>query len=132
MSSFLGSAAAGASLVVLADNVSVSLVTTAAQVIATPGQRCLPLYFVLRSTATALSATTSFKVGVTTALTSIVATTLATSLPSTGQQITACFTSGATTNVAQVPAAGNVYFSLVQIETGSATTGNVDLIGYVY
>lgn len=127
MASFLGASTAGTGLVTFSTQISVA--TTAAQIIATPPQRFQPLYAVLRAPNVALSATTSFKVGVTTALFQIVATTVATSLPTTASQVIATFTSGATTN-APVAATANVYFSAVQVDP-TAVTAYIDLVGYI-
>lgn len=130
MASFLGASAPGGTMVVLARNVSVSLATTAAQTLFTAGQACVPLFVMARSGATAWSATGSYMVGVTGALFSLVATTVATSLPTTAQKLNACFTSGATT-FPVIAAGDSVYFSMVQVEP-TATVGRVDVIGYVY
>ena len=130
MSSFLGAAASGGGMVVLARNVTVSVATTAAQAIYTSAQTCVPMFFNIRSPNVALSATTSYKVGITGSLASYVATVVATSLPTTACQLSACLpASGATTGVPLAPA-GVVYFSAVQVDP-TATTAVVDLLGYL-
>jgi hypothetical protein len=140
MASFLGAGTGssmpdgGGALCVLARNVSISVATTAAQAIFTAGQRCMPLYFVLRAGATALSSTTSFKVGVTGALTSLVNTTVATSLPTGASNAMMCPVVGAAaaaTTAVSVAAGASVYFSAVQVDP-TATTSACDLIGYVF
>lgn len=135
MSSFLGAAASGGALVVLARNVPVSLATTAAQAICTPSQSFVPLYFTLRSGATAWSTTGSFAVGYTGALAAFVATVVATSLPTTVNfvsQVLGTEDASGSTAAPVIRAAGTVvYFSMVQIEP-TATTSYVDLLGYIY
>lgn len=131
MASFLGADAAGVRMAVLANNVSVNVATTAAQALCTPAQRCVPLFAVLRCGATAFGATTSFKIGITGSLAALVATTVATSLPTTAQQVVATFTSGATTAPVPVAAGATIYFSTVQVDGGTATTAQCDLIGYL-
>jgi hypothetical protein len=130
MASFLGAGASGAGLLVLARNVPVSLATTAAQAVFTAAQDCVPLFCVLRAGATAWSATGSFKVGTTGALTSLVATTVATSLPTTVNQINNCFPASGATSVPAIASGTVVYFSMVQVEP-TATQSFVDLVGYV-
>ena len=133
MSSFLGASDGTGAMVVLARNVQVSVSTTAAQAICTPAQRCVPLYAVLRAGATALSATTSFKVGATGALASIVATVVATSLATGAAN---CFmapavgVTAASASATTVAAGATIYFSAVQVDP-TATTSFVDLIGYL-
>ena len=133
MASFLGAADTTGAMVVLARNVQVSVSTTAAQSIYTATQRCVPLYAVLRAGATALSATTSFKVGVTGALAALVATTVATSLPTGASNcLMVPVVGGAAVSTAAVTVAptASVYFSAVQVDP-TATTCFVDLIGYL-
>lgn len=133
MASFLGAADTTGAMVVLARNVQVSVSTTAAQAIYTATQRCVPLYAVLRAGATALSSTTSFKVGVTGALAAIVATTVATSLPTGASNcmiVPAVGAAAGSTASVSVASAAVVYFSAVQVDP-TATTSFVDLIGYL-
>lgn len=132
MSSFLGSSDPTGGFVVLARNVTINPGTTTPQAIYTAGsQRAVPLYFVLRAGATALSSTTSYKVGVTGALTALVNTTVATSLPTGASncQVVSCLTSGATTAVTVAPGA-SVYFTGVQVDP-TVTASTCDLIGYL-
>lgn len=130
MSSFTGAAAAGGAMVVLARGVTVSVATTAAQAIYTSVQTAVPLFFTLRAPNVALSATTSYQVGITGSLASLVATVVATSLPTTAGQRSSCLpASGATTMVPLAPGAV-VYFSAVQVDP-TATTAVVDLVGYL-
>lgn len=134
MSSFLGACDPSGGLVVLARNVQVSVSTTAAQAIYTAGgQRAVPMYAVLRAGATALSATTSFKVGVTGALAAVVPTIVATSLATSASSCMGVpcvgLAAGSTAAVTVAPAAV-VYFSAVQVDP-TATTSFIDLIGYL-
>lgn len=131
MASFLGADAPGVRMAVLASNVAVPVNTTAATAVCTPAQRCVPLFAVVRAGSTAFGSTTSFKIGITGSLAAIVATTVATSLPTTVQQVVATFTSGATTAPAPVAAGATIYWSAVQVDGGTATTGALDLIGYL-
>lgn len=129
MSSFLGAVAPGAVAGVLAANVQVSVSAATAQAVFTAGQRCVVTGFCLRAGATALSATTSFQVGVTTSLAAIVPTTIATSLATTANFYIGRAT--ATTALTVIAAAGVVYFAPVQVDP-TATTCFVDVLGYTY
>ena len=140
MSNFLGASVQNAGLVVLAENVTLSVSTTSAQVLYTVVQQCMPFAIVLKKPNVALSATTTFKLGVTGNLISFIPTTLASSLPTTGGQLTLCsnfITNGlATTALAvqtssgPVAAAGVVYFAAVTVDP-TAVTVQADLLGYL-
>jgi hypothetical protein len=83
----------------------------------------------LRAGATAFGSTTSFAVGVTGALSAIVATKVATSLPTTVNFYVPATSSTAST----ILSAGTVvYWNAVQIDGGTATAGALDILGYVY
>lgn len=131
MSSFLtlGVPPAGVGPGVLTTNVAVVVNATTATAVYTAPARCVVTGVVLRSGATAYGTTTSFKVGVTGALAAIVATTVATSLPTTCNfYVPATVTTAATA----LAAASVVYFSTVQVDGGTATASTVDILGYVY
>lgn len=135
MSSFLGAAAQGSAYVVLAKGVTVDLTTTAAQALCTPSQAYRVTEITIRSGATAgTSATAAFSVGYTAALSSLIATTTYTSMPSTTTTTGTFIVRPASGSTAQVPSVGaagaTVYFSMTVVSTG-ATSATVDLLGYL-
>lgn len=128
MSSFLGVMTPGSTLGVLTSNVQVSVSAATAQAVYTGVQRCVVTGVTLRAGATALSATTSFAVGVTGATASIVPTKVATSLATTVNFHVPVTASTASTIVGSGVV---VYFTPVQVDP-TATTCFIDLIGYTY
>ncbi len=132
MSSYLGlpgglSGAFG----VLARGVSVSVTSTAAQAVFTAPQACVVTSVVVRSPNVALSATTSFKVGHTGALTNLIATTVATSLATTAVMNCTTANTGSVTTGITTAAGAVVYFSPVVVDP-TAVTAVVDVLGYVF
>ncbi len=131
MSSFLGAGQAGVGMVCLAAGISIPLVNGATVVaIATPVQKCVPLYLVLRGHTVALDASATVSLGTTGALTTYISGRAITALPSANAFYATCFSANSTSVTTTFNAAAvTVYASITQ--TSTAATILADLVGYL-